>query len=191
MKLKSESLRQNILMTTTDLIIAEGIEGTSTVKVAKQLNISQSNIYSYFKNKKALLLAVFSYHQKILIDMLSPALNDQITPRQQIDALLDRLFILGLQEPKSIKIILNFRQQPSIRPNLPSISESTFFTRLFELIQKYQEQKIIKNYDASFLAENVFSIVVNYLIFINFDAKQQSSITQADVITLIHGFLLV
>ncbi len=36
MKLKSEKLRQSILTTTTQLLISQGIEGTSTVKVAKK-----------------------------------------------------------------------------------------------------------------------------------------------------------
>lgn len=63
MKPKNETVRRQIIDAATDLIIETGIAGTSTVKVAKRINGAQSNIYSYFKSKEALIAGVFDYHQ--------------------------------------------------------------------------------------------------------------------------------
>ena len=189
MKLKSEKLRQSIL-TTTQLLISQGIEGTSTVKVAKKLDISQSNIYSYFKNKQMLLLAVFSQHQAKLITALQPLLELQLRPVQQIDALITGLIEFGLQHPQSIQLILLFRQQPQIRPILPTIQDDPFFDALFTKIEHFQQLNVIKNYNPQFLAEGVFSMVVNYLLFQTTGELTDQPLSQQDVVTLIHGFLL-
>lgn len=190
MKLKSEALRQSILTTTTQLLISQGIEGTSTVKVAKKLNISQSNIYSYFKNKQMLLLAVFKHHQAKLIAALQPLLELQLQPVQQIDALINGLIEFGSQQPQSIQLILLFRQQPQIRPTLPTIQDNPFFVALFTKIEHFQQLNVIKNYNAQFLAEGVFSIVVNYLLFQTTGELIDQPLSQQDAVTLIHGFLL-
>ncbi|KRK47827.1 hypothetical protein FC96_GL002030 [Secundilactobacillus kimchicus JCM 15530] len=190
MKLKSEKLRQSILTTTTQLLISQGIEGTSTVKVAKKLDISQSNIYSYFKNKQMLLLAVFSQHQAKLITALQPLLELQLRPVQQIDALITGLIEFGLQHPQSIQLILLFRQQPQIRPILPTIQDDPFFDALFTKIEHFQQLNVIKNYNPQFLAEGVFSMVVNYLLFQTTGELTDQPLSQQDVVTLIHGFLL-
>ncbi|WP_282801977.1 TetR/AcrR family transcriptional regulator [Secundilactobacillus kimchicus] len=190
MKLKSEALRQSILTTTTQLLISQGIEGTSTVKVAKKLDISQSNIYSYFKNKQMLLLAVFSQHQAKLITALQPLLELQLRPVQQIDALITGLIEFGLQHPQSIQLILLFRQQPQIRPILPTIQDDPFFDALFTKIEHFQQLNVIKNYNPQFLAEGVFSMVVNYLLFQTTGELTDQPLSQQDVVTLIHGFLL-
>lgn len=190
MKLKSEALRQSILNTTTQLLISQGIEGTSTVKVAKKLNISQSNIYSYFKNKQMLLLAVFKHHQAQLITTLRPLLDSQLPPVQQIDALISGLIEFGLHHPQSIQLILLFRQQPQIRSILPTIQDNLFFVDLFIKIEHYQQLNVIKNYNAQFLAEGVFSMVVNYILFQTTDELAEQPLSQQDVIALIHGFLL-
>lgn len=189
MKLKSEKLRQSIL-TTTQLLISQGIEGTSTVKVAKKLDISQSNIYFYFKNKQMLLLAVFSQHQAKLITALQPLLELQLRPVQQIDALITGLIEFGLQHPQSIQLILLFRQQPQIRPILPTIQDDPFFDALFTKIEHFQQLNVIKNYNPQFLAEGVFSMVVNYLLFQTTGELTDQPLSQQDVVTLIHGFLL-
>lgn len=87
MKLKSEALRKKIIATATTLMIEDGIEGTSTVKVAKQLEMAQSNVYSYYKSREDLLLAVFTYHQQLMVASLMPLLDESAAPIQQFETL--------------------------------------------------------------------------------------------------------
>lgn len=137
-----------------------------------------------------LLLAVFKHHQAQLITTLRPLLDSQLPPVQQIDALISGLIEFGLHHPQSIQLILLFRQQPQIRSILPTIQDNLFFVDLFIKIEHYQQLNVIKNYNAQFLAEGVFSMVVNYILFQTTDELAEQPLSQQDVIALIHGFLL-
>lgn len=190
MKLKSEALRQSILSATSELVITQGIDATSTVRVAKKLKISQSNIYSYYKSKEALLLAVFKQHQAQLIAALRSATPSSENPLEQIDGTVRGLLSFAIKQPMTIQIVLLFRQHPQMRQVLPTIYEDEYFANLFVQIQQYQDQHIIRPYNAEFLAEGVFSFVVNYLLFMASDNAPEPPITQNAVIDLVHGFLL-
>ncbi len=59
MKKKDLTKEKKILDATVQIIIDEGAAAISTTKVAKKVGISQSNIYLYFKDKRALLDGVY------------------------------------------------------------------------------------------------------------------------------------
>lgn len=191
MKLKNEQLKKQILLVATDLIIKNGIEGTSTVKVARKINMAQSNIYSYFKNRQQLLLAVFIFHQRKLIDDLSPLLDSELTPINQINQLIREIIQFGKTNFNTMRILTIFRNQPMIRPILPKISDDDFFTELFELVKQYQQQGIIKPINSEFLMEGVFSIINNYLLAIEINEINPIELTSDIVVNSIDNFLLV
>ncbi|GEK29349.1 TetR/AcrR family transcriptional regulator [Furfurilactobacillus siliginis] len=191
MKLKSEALRQQILTAATTIIVNEGLTAVSTVKVAKAVKTPQSNIYSYFQNKEALLLAVFAAHQQRLIEALTSVLDETLSPKEKLHQLVTAMVQLGLAHPDTIRIILLFRQQPEWRPRLPKNSDSAFFTAIFTQFAQLQQQQIVKPYDASFLAEGVFSIITNYLIAIDAGELTTTALSQADLMTLVDDFLLM
>lgn len=191
MKLKSAALRQQILTAATDIIVTNGLTEISTVKVAKAVNTPQSNIYSYYKNKEALLLAVFEYHQHKLIEALSGSLSDSLSPKEALHHLVTAVLKLGLANPATIRIILLFRQQPEWRSRLPRITDSVFFTKLFAQFDQLQAQQIVKPYDASFLSEGVFSIITNYLTAIDAGELTTESLSQADLMALVDDFMLM
>lgn len=190
MKLKSEELRQQILQAATELIIKDGIGGTSTVKVAKKIKMSQSNIYSYFKSRQDLLLAVFEYHQQQIIASLEPMLDDQLTPQQQISVLIQEMIEFGKQHFETVRILSIFRSQPNMRTVLPRVADDEFFTRLFQLISQYQDAGIIKPVNAEFLMEGAFSIITDYLIAIIAGELTSSEVSGTDVVDLINDYML-
>ena len=51
--------RQAIINITTDLFMTQGYLATSTRQIALEVGITQPNLYSHFKNKEAVYLAVF------------------------------------------------------------------------------------------------------------------------------------
>ncbi|QGG61183.1 TetR family transcriptional regulator [Loigolactobacillus bifermentans] len=162
MKTKNEAVRLQIIEAATELIIEVGIAGTSTTKVAQRMGGAQSNIYSYFKSKEALILGVFAYHQKRLTNVLLPVLNLDLAPRQQLRAMIKAVLLFADDQPTSLQIIAAFRAQPNLRHSLPSIAESAVFTRLFKLFAQYQTAGILKVIPAEFLAEAAFSLIVDY-----------------------------
>lgn len=190
MKLKNEQLRQRILISATELIIKDGIEGTSTVKVARKIKMSQSNIYSYFKNRHELLIAVFKYQQQKLIANLAPLLNSQLDPISQIESLINGVIQFGTQNFDTIRVIIIFRNQPSLRTTLPTINEDPFFIKLFELIKNYQDQGIVKSINAEFLVEGAFSIINNYLLANTTGELSFNKLSTDEVVSLVKDLIL-
>lgn len=162
MKPKNETLKYQIINAATDLIIETGIANTSTVKVAKRIHSSQSNLYSYFKNKQALLLAVFDYHQKLMTNSLATIPSADQGVQRQITAITQQLLKFADEHPQSIQLIAAFRTQPNLRSQLPTIAENETLRVLFQTLAQYQSAHIIKDVPAEFLAEGVFALIVNY-----------------------------
>ncbi|KRL81006.1 TetR/AcrR family transcriptional regulator [Secundilactobacillus paracollinoides] len=191
MKLKSEALRKKIIATATTLMIEDGIEGTSTVKVAKQLEMAQSNVYSYYKSREDLLLAVFTYHQQLMVASLMPLLDESAAPIQQFETLFSGLIQFAKVHYDSIRIIMLFRNQPNWRQKLPTINDDAFFIRAFKLLRDYQAAKIVKPVPVDFLVEGAFSIVVNYVTALHAGELTEDKLTVQDVISLIEDLMLV
>lgn len=162
MKPKNEEVRNQIIAAATELIIESGIAGTSTVKVAKRINGAQSNIYSYFKSKEALIAGVFAYHQDLLTKAIAPVLDDTKDAKHQIRAVTMALLQFADSHPTSIQIIAAFRAQPSLRHSLPTIKDSSVFTTLFTLLTHFQSAGTVKPLPAEYLAEATFSLIVDY-----------------------------
>lgn len=55
----NKSTRQLIIDVATDLFMTQGYLATSTRQIAFEVSITQPNLYSHFKNKEAVYLAVF------------------------------------------------------------------------------------------------------------------------------------
>lgn len=189
MKVKSTVLRQTILNATTDMIVKGGIGAVSTVKVARLSATTQSNIYSYFPNKQALLLAVFAYHQQQMIGALSPSISDTLTPKAQVTAFVKGTAEFGLAHPETIQVIASFRSQPDLRTKLPTIAESKFFSNLFKQLATYQAKGIIRHMDLAFLADSVFLIISNFVLTTQLDQNSPAPVSIDELIDLI-GHLL-
>lgn len=187
MKRKSETLRQQIIEATTDLIITSGIAATSTVKVAQLVKTSQSNLYKYFNNRQALLLAVFEYHQQLLFpaesELPTAATFDQLVSfcRQEI-AFADA-------NPRTIQVIAAFRAQPELHAQLPAIAANPVLQSLFAALQREQAAGVIKSLPGEFLAEGVFAIIVNYTTAKLAHEPYLNALSQADVLQLIEDLV--
>ncbi|MCI1985836.1 MAG: TetR/AcrR family transcriptional regulator [Lactobacillus sp.] len=190
MKPKNETMRQQIIDETTASIIEAGVAGTSTVKVAKRINGAQSNIYSYFKNKDALVLGVFTYHQQLLTAALTPVLNADLDPQTQIAAITRALLQFAKTHPTSIQIVAAFRAQPSFRAQLPTIRDSHVFTTLFKRLTDYQARGVVKPLPAEFLAETVFSVIVDFCYAQLAQEAYAPQLSEDAIIALINDMVL-
>lgn len=181
MKPKNEQLRQNILKATTELLITEGVAGTSTLQVAKRIHATQSNLYSYFKNKEDLLIQTFTYHQAAYIEAIQSGWTNDLALIPVAKLLVKNILVFGMEHSDSLKVILLMRQQPKLRSLLPKIEDDAFFTALFTQLEHFQQQGIIKPLSTQFLAENIFSITVNFILGREAEPEQFKDISVADV----------
>ena len=160
MKKKDLTKEKKILDATVQIIIDEGAAAISTTKVAKKVGISQSNIYLYFKDKRALLDGVYLREIGRLEEttgmkqMLDP--NEAMIPR--VFSYLKALYDFSLANPHNLFVIeqikLLSRDFPDYIENL--VGPNNPVAQLFETGIK---AKVLRPIDRSLSMTIIFSVI--------------------------------
>ncbi|WP_249037586.1 TetR/AcrR family transcriptional regulator [Companilactobacillus musae] len=58
---QAENTKNAILKVAAEMFLSQGYQATSTRKIAQELNITQPNMYHYYKNKKVLYIKAIEY----------------------------------------------------------------------------------------------------------------------------------
>lgn len=84
--------RQAIIDVATDLFMTHGYLATSTRQIALEVGITQPNLYSHFKNKEAVYLAVFEQLSATVQENLQQILmSDETDPEKKLKAMANEL----------------------------------------------------------------------------------------------------
>jgi len=70
---QAENTKNAILKVAAEMFLSQGYQATSTRKIAQELNITQPNMYHYYKNKKVLYIKAIEYAVGGLSDKLLEA----------------------------------------------------------------------------------------------------------------------
>src|ERR1700757_4318630 len=71
---KGEQTRQRIVAAAAQLMFDGGVAGTTIEDVRAAAGVSSSQVYHYFKDKKALVQAVIEYHDQTIVGGQEPML---------------------------------------------------------------------------------------------------------------------
>ena len=85
--MKPNNMKENILLTATELIIKNGIKNTSLADIAKAVNISRGTLYYHYSSKDDLISDIANMHLEIITNSVlncvqgieSENFKDQIT----------------------------------------------------------------------------------------------------------------
>ncbi|MDA5388918.1 TetR/AcrR family transcriptional regulator [Loigolactobacillus backii] len=107
MKKRDITKEERILNATAQIIINEGAAAVSTTKVAKKVNIAQSNIYLYFKDKRTLLSSVYRRElEKVVATTDMAQITDSELPlRQRLRTYTRSIYDFALANPDSLTVI--------------------------------------------------------------------------------------
>uniref|UniRef100_UPI00352B949B TetR/AcrR family transcriptional regulator n=2 Tax=Aerococcaceae TaxID=186827 RepID=UPI00352B949B len=79
MSLKDSSSRSRIIEVARNKFMSSGYKATSTRMIAKEVGITQPNLYYHFKNKESLYLGVLDeIGGEVYTDLLAIVENDQL-----------------------------------------------------------------------------------------------------------------
>lgn len=87
---KSVSTRERIFMTAVDLFSQRGFSGVSVRDITREVGINESSMYNHFKNKEALLEAIFEYFKTDI--------GGAIYPEEEVEGMIDRIGPLAFME---------------------------------------------------------------------------------------------
>lgn len=87
------SKRRSILDQSAQVFAAQGYDKTSMAQIAKTCGFSKALLYHYYENKEALLTDIIQVHLEELLDEVQAAVNADLSPKDQLRALVTALLL--------------------------------------------------------------------------------------------------
>lgn len=86
MKSNNTTMKENILLSATELITKNGIKNTSLSDIAKAVNISKGTLYYHYSSKDALISEIANIHLNAITDSILQCIQgmDPKNPKEQM-----------------------------------------------------------------------------------------------------------
>lgn len=155
--------RQLILQTAEVHFMRDGYKGTSTRQIAKEIGITQPNLYHHFKNKESLYIAVLEMvASKALEDLKSSPAEVQLNLEE---SLIKMTHYLRKTHPYNFSVMMNdmkteISQESSLA--LYRIFQKAYLQPFADLFDAHSDQ-IRSDYDSQLLANHFFLVIAPYM----------------------------
>ncbi|RRG17608.1 TetR/AcrR family transcriptional regulator [Weissella viridescens] len=159
MKNKDQAKYDQIIEAASNIIVEDGYPAFSTTAVAKAVGIRQSNIYIYFKNKSALLDAVYMHHMRLLAQFAHAHDQVQATTTEQIQSMIVGLVDFANDHPDSLVLIMTLKNNHVLTATFQSETTEENQISLLDLLNKGAAENLLKSLPTSLMVEFVMSIL--------------------------------
>ena len=135
---RSEFTYQAILEAATQLFIENGLEKTTTNKVAARAGVSIGSLYQYFPNKHALVTALTEAHLEQMMQLISTRLAPNL--HRPIEDVIKSVVTLMIEahsiDPGLHRVLIDESNQGAVKKQLQQFEQ-----RLSQLIKAFLELK--------------------------------------------------
>lgn len=143
MKLKDPLKEKRIKDATIRIVYTAGLSAVKMSIVAKDVKISPSNLYIYFKNKEDLLLSTFFYTAKNIIERyVSTTINDTIY-KQRLFGLYNYMITSKIDDADQYSFLQQFVRSPFFKAE-HSKQMDIVGKSIFDVLKDGQENKMLK-----------------------------------------------
>lgn len=129
-----EKTKHKILESALEIFAEKGFKGTSINEIAKSAGISKGLAYNYFKDKKEIMVSVFS----LLVEEIGSLYKDvelESDPKKKMKVLINGTFKALQVDEKFWRIYMNFALSPEIKEEANEFM-SSFMNELFTDIEQ-------------------------------------------------------
>lgn len=102
-----EFKRERILDEAVPLFAEHGFQGVSIDKIAKRLRVTKPFIYTYFKNKDALLEEIFARAAENLLTGADKVLSADLPPEKRLKAFAEYYVLENIYRSELTRVFLN------------------------------------------------------------------------------------
>jgi AcrR family transcriptional regulator len=102
-QLRTQETQARLLNAAEEVFVRDGYEAAQLDEIAARADRSKGAVYTHFKSKEDLFLALFEHRMRAYIDRLSGSLRKCATQKQSLEAF--REFIVGLVHDRSWPIL--------------------------------------------------------------------------------------
>ncbi len=158
MKLKDESKRLLIIDKTLDLVLLEGIAGVKMAKLAKEVGISPSTLYVYYKNKEALIISIFTDLMQEQTNISQKQLLADLPYKIKVKTIWLQWLKFSVTNFKEMNFLEQVKQSPYLE-KIPTqiITEKQGLSDT--LFREGKEQELVKNIDDEILIAIIGSML--------------------------------
>ena len=155
--------RYLILEKAQEHFMRDGYKATSTRRIAKEVGITQPNLYHHFANKEALYIAVLEMVAKNAMDDLK--LIPAETDHQLEETLIKMTYYLRETHPYNFPVMFNDMKKeisPETSFALYKIFQKAYLQPFIDLFEENSAQ-LIENFDTDLLANHFFLVISPYM----------------------------
>ncbi len=145
MRKKDEKKYNQIIDSTTELILQVGLSGITMAKIAATAKVYPSTIYIYFTDKEDLLRHVFQHQRAELQQYLAEKLNLVSTPAQQVQIYMRALYQFTQDQSRQLATLQQFLDSPLLdQLSVPAAEQNLIFPELQAVIERGQMNAIFR-----------------------------------------------
>lgn len=108
MRTKSGNKDRDIANAAIKVFARDGFHGARITRIAEEAGVATGSVYLYFKNKESILHHLFfEIWQRIRDQFMGVVSRADITPREKLEELVDRIFALFSRNPSLALVFVN------------------------------------------------------------------------------------
>lgn len=187
---EQERMRGKILDAVEELLVEEGIEKLSIRSIARRISYTPANLYHYYKDKDAILLAVLARGgQRIgaAVDaaIQEAALQESSSPLDALEKALRAYVQVSIANPQLARLVYTLRR-PILENHQPGASErNPNLQKLGQLLSEAKESEAVQVDDIDMAARSVWIAAQGLVIRLSID----QGMTEAEREELISAYI--
>lgn len=181
-----------IFEATIQVLLANGLDGITTIQIAERAGVSVGSLYQYFPNKDAILVALTQRHLEEGYERIAPILFEFATNPPPIDEGLTRLveamLLLHSRSPRLHRVLFEECPRP---PELQERFDDTYRLATEALQAWLAARPEVKVPDRRLAAEMVAQVVesTTHGLVIHPQPDREPSDYTAETVRLLTGYL--
>jgi AcrR family transcriptional regulator len=156
MRRKDDKKQQNIKQAVIKVILAEGFQGASISKIAREAGVSPATVYIYYDNKDAMLVDIYREYYDEVFRYLGNQVQQEMTGEQFIESLVRAYYGYILEYDEKFYFIEQFSSCPALCCRCQANQGSS---RLSLLLDDLKRKHVIKNVDNATISAIMFNPV--------------------------------
>ena len=143
MRLRDEDKQRRIKEAMVNLILREGIDGTSMSKIAKEAGVSAATIYVYYESKEEMLAEIFREYAHQPCQYIMRCVRQDMDGSELIETLVRSCYAFSTEHEE----IFSFVEQCFRCPTLSEqVCDKDCSNDVLSMIHRYQDMGGVKRY---------------------------------------------
>lgn len=131
--------RERIIAAATTMFLSQGVEQSTVTEVAQQAGVSRGTFFNYFPTKDSVLAAMWEDMSTRFGEVVSQALDEDITTRQRIHRMFQNFVIAAQREPDYMLLVTGEMNRDQPTGETPTARSNHVSSQLATLMAAGQE----------------------------------------------------